>query len=521
VGRGKDGYQKQLLQSIDEIQACSGKLVHQAQNLHFSDTKKGLSLIWDRTFCASLALSSFFLTALCDLETGRLVVQLRQTDTMIAYLVRKVESVEQTLKRQLLNKFNKLLDKHERLIETLEASRPSTPTPIPQERPQQLVWAPSVQLLVMPPMQQQQQQQLQQLPESYYSHSGPGPAPAAPWQTPYHFNNSLNNSPPQPSTSAMADGASTIQSLLNIPPNLSEHDLRAVEEAAYRIPSRDYNIVARVSRAPQFLRWMASPESRGLFAYHSAQHQPGSSTASLPRVSALSFFCATLARAVETRGRDKFAVAAFFCGLHIEEDDDDDNDTPIGVGGAAMARSLASQLLRSVNAGRPVPAEETRWDRRRGVPSGVDPDGVAKMDVVELCRLLVWLVRTQLSADQTLVCVVDGVGHYDTDELETDTLMVLRTLRWLARGTRGGGHAVVKVLVTSTTAAHDVRGLFVDDDDDEGCFLSVAELPQSNLGSSPRAPRSTRERNILEGHRSAEDDSENSGPDSEGDSEGN
>ena len=443
---------------------------------------------------------------------------------MIAYLVKKVERFEQVFQRQLLNDFKKMLDQRDevlgereehlitRLIENLDASRPSTPTPIPQEPLRQLVWPPSVQLVMMPPL--LQQQQLQQPPGPYY-HLGAGPVLTAPWQTTYPFNNF--NSPPLAASAAA--GTFTIQPLLNISPTHREHDLSAIKDAAHRIPYRDHSIAARISLAPQFRSWMASPGSRGLFAYY------GSGTTSPLRVSALSLFCATLARAFEARDRHKYTVATFFCGLHIEDDDDDDdgNGTPVGIGAAAMARSIASQLLRGVNAGRPVTVEETRWDRRRGAPSGVDTDGVARGNVVQLCRLIVWLVHTQLSADQTFVCIVDGVGHYDTDELETDTLMVLKTLRWLARGTRGddhgqggGGQAAVKFLVTSTTAAHDVQALFVDEDEEEdGCFLSVVELPETNLGSSPRAPRSSRGRNILGGVHSDSDISESAGPDSE------
>jgi hypothetical protein len=58
AGRGKDGYQKQLLQSIIGIDTSSEKLRLQAQKLNISETNGGLKLIWDRAsaLCSPLLL---------------------------------------------------------------------------------------------------------------------------------------------------------------------------------------------------------------------------------------------------------------------------------------------------------------------------------------------------------------------------------------------------------------------------------------------------------------------------------
>ena len=91
-----------------------------------------------------------------------------------------------------------------------------------------------------------------------------------------------------------------------------------------------------------------------------------------------------------------------------------------------------------------------------------------------LCGLFAWLVR-RLPRGVTLVCLIEGVSHYETDDYEDDMLRGLGRLLSLMRDKSVA--AVVKVLVTSATTTDSVQAAFVtdDNDDESSCLLSLAE----------------------------------------------
>jgi hypothetical protein len=177
-----------------------------------------------------------------------------------------------------------------------------------------------------------------------------------------------------------------------------------------------------------------------------------------------------LAHSVRTR--ERYVAIVFFCGLHVEYDQE-----PVGVTG--MVRSLVFQLLQNLESA--GPHESAAW-KIPGIMSWAELDGIAKSDLTQLCRLLIRLAFLQLSAGRTLVCIVDGVNHYQTDELEADVVMVVRTLHWLVQATKDGHpwgqNAAIKVLVTSSAASNGVSDLFRDEDD----ILSIVNLTQTNYG---------------------------------------
>ncbi|KAH6608458.1 hypothetical protein Trco_001804 [Trichoderma cornu-damae] len=93
----------------------------------------------------------------------------------------------------------------------------------------------------------------------------------------------------------------------------------------------------------------------------------------------------------------------------------------------------------------------------------------------------------QLRKDYTLICIMDGVGHYETDELEPDLLFTMKSLLRLSKetslenGSRELSHGDVKILVTTPYATDPVQGLFEDESDgDEMSFLSMSGFPDIN-----------------------------------------
>lgn len=83
-----------------------------------------------------------------------------------------------------------------------------------------------------------------------------------------------------------------------------------------------------------------------------------------------------------------------------------------------MTRSFISQFLRQVTFNF-MPLDIT-----------IDLDSISKgnCSVSHLCDLFVYLVRHQLQRHRTLVCIIDGIEDYETDEFESDMVVVMKML---------------------------------------------------------------------------------------------
>ena len=174
--------------------------------------------------------------------------------------------------------------------------------------------------------------------------------------------------------------------------------------------------------------------------------------------SELSLFSATLIQALRTR--DRYISLVFFCGYHIEDDELAD--------GQVMMKSLINQVLR-----------QQTFDISL-LHQYVDLEGIWRGDIRQLCALFELLVQ-QLARETTVVCLIDSIVYYETDEFEADMLEVLRCLLNLVRD--GGLQPTFKVLITTPLETEQVRLEFGDDD---STFLSTASLPQTNLSYARR-----------------------------------
>lgn len=222
-------------------------------------------------------------------------------------------------------------------------------------------------------------------------------------------------------------------------------DLSSILESSPSIPLRERRKADLLVTTIQFHDWVVAPRSRELLIHGDFR------SSRAPRyISALSHFCATLTRALQAK--KQYVVLAFFCGSHVEHDDRHR-------GARAMARSLVAQLL-----------QQWSFDSTALEGLGLDLERVRKGNLGRICALLGSLV-CRLPEHLTLVCVIDGISHYETDDFEEGMMKVLLCLLGLARDSRVA--SPVKVLATSPTTTDLVQSVFRDDD---SCFVSLSQV---------------------------------------------
>lgn len=214
----------------------------------------------------------------------------------------------------------------------------------------------------------------------------------------------------------------------------------------------------------QFRDWIVTPNSRRLLIHGELPRQ----SLATWHVSPLSHFCAMLMHML--RERENYIPLVFFCGCHVEPEDGN-------IGASAMMKSLLAQLLQQ------VPFESLTLDGSVDINCLSD----SSCNISKLCDLFGWLVHRQLSRDHTLVCMIDGVGFYETDEFEPDVLAVMKMLLKLSEETvheDGDGELLrgdIKVLITTPFATDTIQELFEDmDGSSEMTFVSMSGLPKIN-----------------------------------------
>lgn len=242
---------------------------------------------------------------------------------------------------------------------------------------------------------------------------------------------------------------------------MEEVDLSCIlENEEQSIPFREKRKADLIVSAKQFHDWMVTNRSGELLVHGEFRR---SRSASEP-VSALSVFCATLTQTLRKSGQQQIALV-FFCGSHVERDDQQR-------GPRAMMCSFIAQLVKL-------------WSfETTNLPDGGD-HAFSQLDVEmavkdgnlsKLGELFTRLVR--LLPDQaTLVCIIDGISHYETDEFEEGLLEVLGFLLGLARNRDMA--ATIKILASSPTATDLVQNRFMDDD---SSFISLTEIRDLGQG---------------------------------------
>ncbi|KKP02479.1 hypothetical protein THAR02_05434 [Trichoderma harzianum] len=259
--------------------------------------------------------------------------------------------------------------------------------------------------------------------------------------------------------------SSMILDLLNIPLDLDSVDLLAVKEYSYRLPRKYHTRAVQVTQTREFRQFIVAPTSRRLLIHGHFSPQSLDTWRSSP----LSFFCLLLVKML--RERERYITLVFFCGFHVEDEDSN-------VGGAAIIRSFIAQLLQQ------IPFDFMPLNM------AIDLDSIPKDDckISQLCDLFVYLVRHSLRQDRTLVCIIDGIGDYETGELESDMLAVVKMLLgFCITDEHGNGagppHGDVKVLATAPFSTESVQELFIgegNEDEDDLPFLTMESFPDVN-----------------------------------------
>lgn len=453
VYRGKKGYQEALLKRLEAIKTHSEKLIQQAQNAHMMYTQLGISAI--RT-----EVQQFQMDTKQDSKQTKVVLNdIHQFSAEACNNVLiMLNDAEENKKRQM-----QILANQENILNRLaimeEISRASTPVPpdpsITWQSQHIASFNSQFQLYAAPPV-------------HYHTYFQPIQQPVIMQKGQIAWFDALAdpNYPRPISPQRRIVNSSSILEILIIPLNLDSVDLQTVKDYSYRLPRKYHARAVQVTQTREFRQWIVTPTStrlliHGDFSPHGLDSH---------RVSPLSFFCFLLVHML--RARERYITLVFFCGFHVEEEDGN-------VGGAAMMRSFIAQLLQQMG------PSLIQLDMSTNLESIAKGD----CDICQLCGLFVQLVRQQLPRDRTLVCIIDGIGDYETDELQGDMLAVMRTLLQFRKPAKQGhgaeqsSHGDMKVLVTTPFSTEAVQELFLgesDGDEDELAFLTMESFPDVN-----------------------------------------
>lgn len=172
----------------------------------------------------------------------------------------------------------------------------------------------------------------------------------------------------------------------------------------------------------------------------------------------------------------------FFCGQHLNREEESDPSALEGVapGGRQMIQSLVSQLLRQ------FPRLGAPWALEQNLLACCDIKGAASGSLDELCRMFGQIVHS-IPSDRTIICLIDGISYFETDELQEEMLVVASLILDISRRhealQRGGfppEGCAVKVLVTSPFSTSELHSMFQSDDEGEdeySSILDMAEMP--------------------------------------------
>ncbi|KAJ0104475.1 hypothetical protein J7T55_010941 [Diaporthe amygdali] len=470
--RGKD-YQKKPLESIEQIRIRSEELLQAAQKSHIAETKQMLDVVLKEKLDKRECSDAFLRNTLMDFLNEAQEQKRRELDE-------KERELEE--KRKLTENITHLKGSLFRLTEQVERLKGTTPTPSPAP----LFTSPTTFSLTMPvsPMNLSGPN-----PPTSFPHGSQGIMypPNVPWaasprhsddQQPLPFAaNSQRNIP-------IRFDIVALELLLRNFELIDEVDLNAIlEDEEQSIAFREKRKADLVVSTKQFHDWMVSNKSSELLIHGEFRR---SRSASEP-VSALSVFCATLTQTFRKSGHEQIALV-FFCGCHTERDDQHR-------GPAVMICSFIAQLAKS------WPFDVTTLQNNQlNVYSQEEVERMVKDEnLPKLCDLFRFLVIL-LPDSATLICIIDGILHYETDELEEGLLKVLGFLLNLARN--GDTDATVKVLASSPTTTDLVQTRFKDDD---SCFISLTEIRDLGQGFGSEHLEDSSDDHISGGSEESED----------------
>ncbi|KAJ4387488.1 hypothetical protein N0V93_008080 [Gnomoniopsis smithogilvyi] len=466
--RGKE-YQKKPLASLEQIRVRGDKLLQAAQKSHITDTQQKLDMVLN-----GMAVS---------------FIEQRQTGTNVRDMTKKVTSVLEKLdKREASDAFlrNKLLDLLneaqegkereleekrrlkdlednvlrllERVEELTEQARSPSPGLLPQP-PSPHGFAPAVTPTTLSVPEYMPQFLLPYVPQN----TTISPTYALDCTAWGHAPSQAQHEQTSSSTLSRSETLNTsqIRTMLLRFDHVDTVDTDAIlEDEGRSINFRERRKADLIVSTSQFHDWMVSSESSELLV-HGDFRGPRSFSAG---ISALSVFCATLTQTLRAQG-PQHIVLVFYCGCHVERDDQHR-------GATGMMRSFNAQLVRS-----------TIFDAVTQETILPQLDGQSHLEATlqsgrlsHLCQLFRSLVR--LLPDQvTLICLIDGISHYETDEFEDGLSSSIDFLLDLVRSENIA--TCIKLLATSPTMTDLAQHKFKNDGKS---FVSLAEIRDLGQG---------------------------------------
>ena len=213
--------------------------------------------------------------------------------------------------------------------------------------------------------------------------------------------------------------------LLGLDADIIAKDLGNLESVTPYVKPAIQPRVQCLMSSTSFTRWLWQDQSAFILV-------DGNEAESWNHVSAISLACLALQDFLREK---PIVVLSFFCGLHTLQSD------PLhGING--LIRSLTAQLLLKGSAHTDIVQPRTA-----GVP-----------DVANLSSLFMFFAELveQVTSEQIIVCMVDGISCFETLESVRDIRSVVRGLRDLTR--RTGDGRLLKVMITSPDRCLEVKG---------------------------------------------------------------
>ncbi|KAK5651407.1 hypothetical protein OQA88_12495 [Cercophora sp. LCS_1] len=455
-------YQKDLLESIDNISQCSDRLLLEGQKSDIYSSRAAHQTIISYIDCLleAVFLNSEKLKELADQDrSAKMLTIFKQLlDDAEERELRKLAAREKKFEQEIEERERRLEEKERRLEEVeeererRERRRESRERRREERERKKLEMLGSIQdeirrqntpsPLLFPFLAGMNPSFPQQFPATYDSSTVLMPTP---WYPPLSVPPTWTLAPPQPLQQLTLPQLSSAD-ILGIlkTPELEQTDFRSILDRRYQVDSRSRSRAEAAFLSKTFRSWLTKPKSAELLVH-------GDVDGGDSEVSGVSFLTATLFQALANRGQ--YIPLVFFCGLHTEDDGEH-------VGGPAMVKSFAAQLLRQY--------EFTSFATLH--EGGIDLEQLRKGRIKTLCKLLSWLV-SQLPGGVKVIYIVDQIGKYENDTHEAKMLTVLKTILGQVHDSEIA--CTVKVIATSDEATDAVREVFRDD---EKCQLELNAL---------------------------------------------
>ncbi|KZN90702.1 hypothetical protein EN45_008250 [Penicillium chrysogenum] len=198
-----------------------------------------------------------------------------------------------------------------------------------------------------------------------------------------------------------------------------------------------------ITRSAQFQNWINKTEGKNASLLVQGHFDSEDGT------SALTHLCARIA--YESASDPKVLILTHFCSLHTA------SRAEIGrrAGATGVIASLIGQLLS-------YDSHRVQFDLSQITKHALSR--IEEFSLKKLCWLLGMLI-TQVKKGITIICIIDNISSYETDEAVGDLEQLVRCLQtWVIRANQTSSKPRMKLLITDTNQTTRVYRYFQHDD---------------------------------------------------------